>query len=159
MVDRIVSDQSIRLSAAASGRLQPTGYFRLYFLLLTLGRSPHYCLLGFCRLRILLLDPDEPDYCWREVDSSQRAIESLLGYEDIDTETYMLDIRACRIRVFRNAGTIEDSRVPGYVIKHTGGAVQHGRCIVVGVNESGGLVDVPKVTISHHYVPRAQRTD
>jgi len=100
----------------------------------------------------LLLDPEEGMVTHVDFDGSERSIAELLGHDEIESETYLPTLRI-RIRVYCDAKTMEDSSTPGYVIEHTGGAVNHGKCLVVGIDRHGEIVDVPTFDISHVYVP------
>jgi len=100
----------------------------------------------------LLLDPEEGMVTHVDFDGSERSIAELLRHDEIDSETY-LPTGTYIIRVYCDAKLIENSSTPGYVIEHTGGVVNHGKCLVVGIDRNGEIVDVPTVDISHVYVP------
>ena len=103
-------------------------------------------------MKALLLDPDERNIEYLDIDGSEQTIDSVLAHDELDWVTYLAKSNS-RIRVYRNARTVENPNVPGYVIEHTGGAVNHGKCLVVGVNEAGQLTDVPPITLPYVFVP------
>lgn len=103
-------------------------------------------------MKALLLNPEEWLITDVDFDGTERSIAELLGHDEIASETYLPTGRY-RIRVYCDAKLIEDSSTPGYVIEHTGGAVNHGKCLVVGIDRNGEIVDVPTVDISFVYDP------
>jgi hypothetical protein len=106
-------------------------------------------------VKALLLDPEEQTTSRLDIEPRQQAVESLLGHNEIDFETYIPALGK-RIRVSRDSRRAEDSRVPGYLIEHTGGAVQRAKCLVVGIDEAGGVMDLPQITISHPSMPNSR---
>lgn len=103
-------------------------------------------------MKALLLDPKVSKISRVEFDGDMKSIAALLGHDEIDSETYLPELKK-RIRVYRNAKLVDNPRIPGYVIEHTGGAVNHGKCLVVGISRSGKFIDVPDIMISYTFVP------
>ncbi len=69
-------------------------------------------------------------------DGNEKRIPALLGYDRIDKEVYHTS------RVYFGAENAENEQLYGFVIEHTGGTVNHGRCLVIG---SG--------TITYRFIP------
>ena len=103
-------------------------------------------------MKALLLDPERESYDYLEFDGNEESIADLLGQEEFQWDTYIPELGK-RIRIYRKANSVENARLPGYVIEHTGGVVNHGKCLVVGVDSVGQFTDVPPVTITYVFVP------
>lgn len=59
-------------------------------------------------------------------DGIEESIPAILGYERIEKELFSSS------RVYFSAENAENERLYGFVIEHTGGIVNRGRCLVVG---------------------------
>ena len=102
-------------------------------------------------MKALLLDPEWQRFGHLEFDGREESIAAILGCETLRSETYLTDV-CSRIRVYSSPESESNAGLPGYILEHTGGTVNHGRSLVVGVG-SENLTDVPKVNISYFFVP------
>ncbi len=103
-------------------------------------------------MKALLLDPEWQRFGHLEFDGSEESIANILGCKKPQSETYVTAFSS-RIRVYSNPDSESTSSLPGYILEHTGGAVNHGRALVVGVADRQHLTDVPRVNISYFYIP------
>ena len=103
-------------------------------------------------MKALLLDPEWQRFGYLDFDGSEESIASILGCDEPQSETYLTTI-SDRIRVYSNPDSDDRSKLPGYIIEHTGGAVNHGRSLVVGIEGRKHLTDVPRVNIAYFFIP------
>ena len=101
---------------------------------------------------VLLLNPQARSVTHADIDGSEKGIAELLEAAELCIESYRPSLKT-RIRVYCDARNLERTDVPGYVIEHTGGVVQHGRCLVIGIDNAGHLTDVPYVKLTYFYEP------
>ena len=72
-----------------------------------------------------IVDPEAMKVESLHFDGNENHIPKLLGYEQISKEKYGV------AQVYFGAETVENENLYGFVIEHSGGIVNHGRCLVV----------------------------
>ena len=115
-------------------------------------------------MKAYLVDPEKRTVTEANFDGNENTIARLIGCDDIAYEQFTgieriyhdFSIRDRVDRVYFAADADENPELPGFVIEETGGRVNHGKCLVVGVDTRAGhfvdAIDVRDV-ISHYYVP------
>ncbi len=99
------------------------------------------------RIKALLVDPEKGSVEQIEFDGEVRSAMHILGCDELDRETYPA------IAVLRNAGTVDKSSVHGFVLERTGGAVHHGKCLIVGRGNRTVFTDVGLVKFKFRFIP------
>lgn len=97
--------------------------------------------------KALLVDPEKGSVSEIEFDGNEESAAELIGCEHLDWETYP------GFRVLMNAEAIDKSSEYGFVLEHTGGAVHHGRCLIIGRGHPGNIRNVGVVEFKFRYIP------
>ncbi len=99
------------------------------------------------QIKALLVDPEKGSVEQIEFDGEAQSAMRLLGCDELDRETYPA------IEVLRNAATVDKSSVHGFVLERTGGAVHHGKCLIVGRGYRNLFTDVGLVKFKFRFIP------
>ena len=99
------------------------------------------------QIKALLVDPEEGSATQIEFDGKEHTAMQLIGCDQLDREVYP------GWQVLRDASAVDNSSVYGFVLERTGGAVHHGRCMVVGRGNRTLFTDVGLVKFKYRFVP------
>ena len=111
-----------------------------------------------------LVEPESRKITEVWFDGSETAIAQLIGSRHVSYEQFTgLEYDSTRYIMHRHVNRVyfavdadQNSDIPGFVIQHTGGRVNHGRCLIVGYDtDSRQFAHARDIrpAISHYYVP------